>query len=102
MNDSQLDQLLKSSGSCQTPRGFASDVWNRIAAEPDSAGLARAWKRLIAEALNKLSQPAGAIAACVVFVIAGSIAGLEARPETRAPEVQYIRSVSPFIHQTDQ
>jgi hypothetical protein len=99
MNDSQLDQLLKTSGSCQTPHGFSSDVWNRIAAEPDSAGLLPAWKWLIAEIFTKLSQPAGAFAACVVFVIAGSIAGLEARQETQAPEVQYIQSVSPFIHQ---
>lgn len=100
MNDSQLDQLLKSCGSCQTPRGFSSDVWNRIAAEPDSAGLLAAWKLLIAEVFTKLSQPTGALAACAVFVIAGSIAGLEARQETQAPEVQYVQSVSPFIHQS--
>lgn len=100
MNDSQLDQLLKSSGSCQTPPRFSSDVWNRIAAEPDSLGWLPSWKQIIAKAFTKLSQPMGALAACAVFVIAGSIAGLEARQETQAPEVQYIQSVSPFIHQS--
>ena len=54
------------------------------------------------EAFTKLSQPAGAFAACAAFVIAGSFAGLEARQESQAPELQYIQSVSPFIHQSSK
>jgi hypothetical protein len=99
MNDSQLDQLLKSCGKSQAPPGFSSDVWNRIAAEPDSTGWLPAWKQLLAATFARLSQPLGALAACVAFVTAGTLIGLDARPEAQLPELQYIQSVSPFIHQ---
>jgi hypothetical protein len=102
MNDSQLDHLLKNSGSFQAPPGFSADVWNRIAAEPDSTGLLTAWKSLLSEIFSRLSQPAGAFATCALLVIAGSLIGIGSRPESLPAEVQYIQSVSPFIHNTDQ
>ena len=100
MNDSQLDHLLKSCGSCQAPSGFSSDVWNRIAVEPYSAGLISAWKRFLTETFSPLSRPVGAFATCAAFVVAGTLIGLGTRPEAPPSELQYIQSVSPFIHQT--
>lgn len=97
MNDSQLDQLLKSCGSCVTPSGFRSDVWNRIAAEPESHGWVGAWKSFVTETFLRLSQPAAAFATCATFLIAGSLLGLGTRPDAPAPELQYIRTVSPFL-----
>lgn len=102
MNDSQLDQLLKSCGTSNAPPGFSSDVWNRIAAEPDSVGWVAAWKQFLMETFARLSQPAGALAACAVFVIAGTLIGIGARPYSPPSEVQYIQSVSPFSHQSGQ
>lgn len=100
MNDSQLDHLIKSCGSCPAPPGFASDVWNRIAAEPDSPGKLSTWKRFLTESFVRLSQPVGALATCAAFVIAGTLLGRGARAESLPPEVRYIQSVSPFSHQT--
>jgi len=100
MNDSELNQLLQACGSCQTPSGFKSDVWNRIAVEPDSASSLSAWKRLLADVCSRLSQPATALATCAAFVIAGTLIGIRARPQALPDEVQYIQSVSPFIHQS--
>ena len=102
MNDSQLDQLLKSCGSCQTPPGFSSDVWNRIAAECDSTDWLSAMKRLLSITFARMSQPLGAIATCAVFVITGALIGFGSRPESLPSEVLYIQSVSPFLHQTDR
>jgi hypothetical protein len=99
MHDSQLDQLLKSCGTSHAPPGFAADVWNRIAAAPDSTGTLCAWKRFLAATFARLAQPAGALAACAIFVALGTLAGFGSRPEAQPPEVRYIRSVSPFIHQ---
>ena len=98
MNDSQLNDLLKSCGSCPTPQGFASDVWNRIAAEPDSTGVLAFWSRMFTQILDRLSQPIGALATCATFILAGTLIGLSSRPESQSPEVQYIQSVSPFAH----
>lgn len=100
MNDSQLDQLLQSYGTCHTPPGFSSDVWNRIAAEPDSVGWLPAWKLFLAETFARLAQPTGALAAAAIFVIVGTVAGFGSRPEALPSELQYIQSVSPFIHKT--
>ncbi len=100
MNDSQLDHLLKSCGACHAPAGFPSDVWNRIAAEPDSAGSLSAWRCFLRDAFARLSKPTAALATCAAFGTAGALIGFGSRPETPPPEVQYIQSVSPFIHQT--
>jgi hypothetical protein len=100
MNDSQLDRLIKSCGSCHAPPRFPSDVWNRIAIEPDSAGSISAWKSFLTETLARLSQPLGIFATCAAFVIAGALIGLGSRPESLPSEVQYIQFVSPFIHPT--
>lgn len=100
MNDSQLDHLLKNSASLHAPPGFSADVWNRIAAEPDPTSLLKSWKNLLSEIFTRLSQPAGALATCAVLVTAGSLIGINSRPESLPAEVQYIQSVSPFIHQT--
>lgn len=97
MNDSQLDQLLKSCGSSTTPPRFSSEVWKRIAVDPDSAGALSTWKRFLSQTFTGLSQPIGAFATCAAFVIAGTLIGIGARPETLPAEVQYIQSVSPFI-----
>jgi hypothetical protein len=102
MNDSQLDHLLKSCGSCPTPPGFSSEVWNRIAAEPDSVGWLSAGKQFLAETFARLAQPSGALAASAIFVIAGILAGFGSRPEAQPPELQYVRSVSPFITHSGQ
>lgn len=99
MNDSQLDQLLKSCGTSHAPPGFSSDVWNRIAAEPDSPGWLADWKQFLMETFARLTQPVGAIATCAVFVIAGTLIGIGARPDSLPSEVRYIQSVSPFSHQ---
>lgn len=100
MNDSQLDHLLKTFGSCHAPPGFSSDVWNRIAAEPDSVGWLPAWKQFLTETFAQLSQPVAAFVTCAVFVVSGTLIGLGTRSESLPSEVQYIQSVSPFIHQT--
>ena len=100
MNDSQLDHLLKTSGSLDAPPGFPDDVWNRIAAEPDPTGLLTTWRKLFSEILTCLSQPTGAFATCAVLAITGSLIGISSRPESLPAEVQYIQSVSPFIHQS--
>lgn len=102
MNDSQLDQLLKSCGISHAPPGFSSDVWNRIAAEPDSVGWMPAWKHFLMETFARMSQPAGAFATCAVFVIAGTLIGIGARPDSLPSEVKYIQSVSPFSHQSSR
>lgn len=102
MNDSELDQLLKSCGSCQSPPGFHSDVWNRIAAESNSVGWLSAGKQFLAETFARLAQPSGALAASAIFVIAGILAGFGSRPEAQPPELQYVRSVSPFITHSGQ
>lgn len=102
MNDSQLDQLLKSCGTSHTPPGFSSDVWNRIAAEPDSMGWLPAWKQFIAETFARLARPTGALAASAIFIAVGALAGFGSRPESQSPELQYVRSVSPFIDQSGQ
>jgi hypothetical protein len=102
MNDSQLDHLLKSCSAHQTPQGFHSDVWNRIATEPSSIATILTWKLNLNDFFTRLTQPIGAIATCATFVIVGSLIGMGARPETLPAEVQYIQSVSPFIHQTGQ
>jgi hypothetical protein len=102
MNDSQLDHLLKSCGSCPVPPGFSSEVWTRIAAEPDSVGWLSAGKQFLAETFARLAQPSGALAASAIFVIAGVLAGYGSRPEAQPPEMQYIRSVSPFIDHSGQ
>lgn len=101
MNDTQLDRLIKSCGSCTTPPAFHSDVWNRIAAEPESRGWLSACNQFLWETFARLSQPVGALATCATFVIAGSLVGLGTRPDDPAPELQYIRSVSPFIHDSE-
>jgi hypothetical protein len=102
MTDSQLDHLLKSCGKSHAPPGFSSEVWNRIAAEPDSVGWLSAGKQFLAETFARLAQPSGALAASAIFVIAGVLAGYGSRPEAQPPEMQYIRSVSPFIAHSGQ
>ena len=102
MNDNKLDHLLKSCGSCHNPHGFPSDVWNRIAAESDSVGWLSAGKQFLAETFARLAQPSGALAASAIFIAVGALAGFGSRPESQAPELQYVRSVSPFIDQSGQ
>ena len=102
MNDSQLDRLLKTQGTYHVPANFSSDVWNRIAAEPDSVGWLGAWKQFLAETFVRLAQPSGALVASAIFVILGTLAGIRSRPEALPPELEYIQSVSPFIHQSGQ
>lgn len=102
MKDSQLDQLLHSDGSCHTPSGFSSDVWNRIAAESTSDSWFQAWNAFLSATLARLSQPVGALATCAAFVIVGSLIGLQMRPEAQPPELQYIQFVSPFLHHVDR
>lgn len=97
MNDSQLDHLLKSCGKSHVPPGFSSDVWNRIAVEPYSEGGLSAWKQFLAEIFTRLAQPTGALAAAAIFVIAGTLAGFGSRTQVQPPELEYIRSVSPFV-----
>ena len=96
MNDTQLDKLLNTCGSCDTPPGFHADVWNRIAVESESLGWLHACKQFLAETMARMAQPVGAIAAAVIFIIAGISAGISLRPEPAPPELQYIQSVSPF------
>lgn len=102
MNDSQLDHLLKSCTAQQTPQGFHTDVWNRIAVEPTSAGMLSALHRLFSEIFTRLSQPAAAFATCAVFVTVGSLIGIDSRPELPTSEVRYVQTVSPFIHQSSR
>lgn len=99
MNDSQLDQLLRSCGPCETPASFASEVWNRIAAEPDAPE--PLWSRVITLILGPLSQPLGALATCAAFILTGTLIGIGTRPDSLPPEVQYIRTVSPFAHSAE-
>lgn len=102
MNDDQLDQLLKSCGTRPTPPGFHSAVWQRIAAGPQSVGWMTRFMRLVDGAIGRLSQPHGALAACAASIAAGVLIGLGTRGESQPPELEYIRSVSPFLHQTDR
>lgn len=99
MNDSQLDHLLKSCGSCHAPRDFHSEVWNRIASKSAAEGWFPSWKRLVTMAFAHMTRPTGALATCVAFAIIGSLVGFALRPEVQSPEVRYIQTISPFIHQ---
>lgn len=96
MNDSELDQLLK---SCDTPPTvpveFARDVWSRIEAAELTGWKPRA-DRLLARFLGLFALPPVAVATCTAMVALGAWLGLQ--PETSSPstEVSYIQSVSPF------
>lgn len=100
MTDTQLDQLLKSCGARHAPPRFHSDVWNRIAAEPDCQESPTSWSRLLADTFDRLSRPTAAFATCAIFATAGTLIGIGTRPDSTPPDVQYIQSVSPFHHQS--
>ena len=96
MNDSELDQLLKSMRTTVTPHaGFQREVWLRI-----DAAEAVSWKprfKGIAERFfNWLALPPVAVATCSVMFAAGIWTGLESTNPASQGKMAYVQSISPF------
>lgn len=96
MNDSELDQLLK---SCDTPApvpaGFARDVWSRIEAAELTGWKPRA-DRLLGRFLGWFALPPVAVATCTAMVVLGAWLGQQPARSNPSTEISYIQSVSPF------
>ena len=94
MNDSELDDLLRSAvtdGS--VPRSFRQGVWTRI----ECAALRRSqrfgWFETFAVALNR---PSGAALAVASMVALGLWLGNGGFPNENDAKMDYVQSISPF------
>ena len=97
MNDSRLDQLLRSAGTpIQTAEGFQRDVWFRIEAA-ETQGFKPRIDEILERFLGFFALPPVAITTCAAMVIVGAWFGLEAGKSNPAGEVSYVQSISPFF-----
>jgi hypothetical protein len=98
MNDSELDQLLK---TCEppvhAPAGFTRDVWSRIEAAELTGRMPRA-AGLLERLLGWFALPPVAVATCAAMVALGAWFGLQPAGSHPSTELSYIQSVSPFAH----
>ena len=98
MNDSELDQLLKTCDTSATvPAGFTRDVWSRIEAAELTDWKPRA-DRMLDRVLGLFALPPVAVATCTAMVVLGAWLGLQPASSNPSTEVSYIQSVSPFAH----
>jgi len=100
MNDSELDQLLRSSSpDIRPPNGFQQEVWLRVAVA-DAAAWQPSMSRLLQRFLDMVAMPPVAVATCVALVLAGVWFGLRTEsPNSGASgEMAYVESISPFFH----
>jgi hypothetical protein len=98
MNDSQLDQLLKSCDPpAHAPAGFTRDVWSRIEAAELAGPIPRP-AGLLERLLGWFTLPPVAVATCLATITLGAWFGMQPPGSNPSTERSYIQSVSPFAH----
>jgi hypothetical protein len=100
MNDAEFDQLLRNAdpGMKMKP-DFRREVWRRIEAAESNAWTYHI-RKAISGVFESLALPPVAAGTCAAAVIAGILfATLASRPDFR-DDAAYLRSISPFLHQS--
>lgn len=94
MNDSELDDLLRSA-TChgRLPETFRHGVWSRIEGLSLESGRAFGW---LEDLFAVLSRPAGTAIAVASMVIFGLGIGAMSLPGSADFKVEYVKSISPF------
>lgn len=94
MNDSELDELLRSANrEVPVPASFRHSVWQRI----ESAALDEKRPLMWLERMiTALARPAGAITAVSVFGLLGLWLGFASVRDQANIKLSYVESVSPF------
>jgi hypothetical protein len=102
MNDAELNQLLRDAKpDLQMEPGFRRKVWQRIETAEGSNWMSLI-RRTFASMAGSLALPPVAAATCAAAIIAGLLLGtLSSRPGAH-DAIGYLRSISPFVHNSSQ
>jgi hypothetical protein len=91
MNDSELNQLLRSAGtSPPVPGDFQRSVWRRIEARETG-------EQLLPRVGGRTNFRWASLAAMAATIVLGAWLGFQSRPDGDQAKAEYVRSISPFV-----